>query len=183
MIQMLNYDYTEPRSRDDTFWVKAFRYSKIALKYLLCFIGSCIVVDQYAFIGRNIVLYLMIACILASIANYKLTIPERKNAMQRLERNYMIYIGALFLGHILMSLLGNINVNQTGVSLGLSAGSVQNNAAAGWLQMMLQFWMIGTPISHIGYEIKGIFTYRDLEFGKVSHRKRAEQLQKTIIKK
>ena len=41
-----------------------------------------------------------------------------------------------------------------GVSLGLPTGEVINNSALGWITMMIQFIIIGTPITHVGYEVK-----------------------------
>ena len=179
---MLNYDYDVIRKDDDTFVYRLWHLIKSAVTFFVGFVLAIIAIEEYSFIGKNIIIYALILCMLASMLNYALSKNDRKNTCIRVKRNLLIYAGGLVAAHFVLEKLMNIDINQTGVSLGLSTGGVTQNAAAGWLQMMVQFWIIGTPISHVGYEIKSIFTYYDPSFGKVSPRKRMEQLQKTIIK-
>ena len=42
--------------------------------------------------------------------------------------------------------------------------------------------IIITPITHIFYEIKRIFTYHKRGYGRVTKRERMEQLQRNIVK-
>ena len=100
-----------------------------------------------------------------------------------MKRNLFIYAGALIGAHFIITQLNTLDANTLGVSLGLSTGEVVNNASLGWIQMMIQFLIIGTPISHVGYEVKRIWTFYGFGFGKVTKRKRQEQLQKTIVRR
>lgn len=69
-----------------------------------------------------------------------------------------------------------------GVSLGLPTGEVINNSALGWITMMIQFIIIGTPITHVGYEVKRIWTFYGFGFGKQQNVK-TRTITKTIVRK
>lgn len=53
-----------------------------------------------------------------------------------------------------------------GVSLGLPTGEVINNSALGWITMMIQFIIIGTPITHVGMKLNVFGHSMDLDLGK-----------------
>lgn len=180
---MQNYDYDAPRLRAGTGMVKLGALLKTGGFYLCSFFLICWAISLYSYLGR-IVAYLVIASIAASLTAWYLAPAGRDACMVALKRNLFIYSITLVGLYFVVSKLNGIDANTLGVSLGLSTGQTMNNAGLGWLQMMLQFIIIGTPITHIGNELKRIWTYRDnLYFGNKTAAGRSKQLQGTIVKR
>ena len=179
---MINYDYDAVRYNTNLKWHKLWIFSKILAYYTVCYILAVIDIDKYAFIGKNIIMLALIAGITASLVSHLLVPSDRPNQMKTLKQNFLIYTGVLLGAHFLIGILSSMDGNMAGISLGMNAGEVTGNAALGWITMMLQFIIVGTPISHVLYEVKRIFTFYGFGFGKTTKRKRMEQLQKTIVK-
>lgn len=178
---MINYEQDKVRFKNDTGHLKLFNFIKTGLFWVLCFIISLIAVDLYAFLGRTIILFAIIGGLLSSMISHYLVPTERPNQMITAKKNLFMYSSALVVAYFVITALNSIDPNMAGVSLGLSTGQVTNNATLGWLQLMIQFIIVGAPISHIGYEAKRIMTYYGFGYGHVTKRTRAEQLQKTIV--
>ena len=179
---MINHDYDAVRYSNSTIGVRIFEAIKIAAFYLLCFVMTVYAINLYSYLGK-IISFAIIVCGIASLISWKIVPTERPNQIIAMKRNLFIYAGALIGAHFIITQLNTLDANTLGVSLGLSTGEVVNNASLGWIQMMIQFLIIGTPISHVGYEVKRIWTFYGFGFGKVTKRKRQEQFQKTIVRR
>lgn len=177
---MINRDYDSPRFRDDTGKVKLWEALKIAAFYLFCFAATVYAINLYSYVGQ-LVAYAVIAGIIASLISWKLVPPERPNQIIALKRNLSIYAVTLIGAYFLITNLNSLDSNTLAVSLGLSTGQTTNNAALGWVQMMLQFLMIGTPITHVLFEVKRVWTFYGFGFGKDTKRKTMEKRQKVIV--
>ena len=178
---MINYDETRIRYRDDTGWVRLRDGIISGLGWIGCYIMALIAVDMYAFIGHTIILFALIVCGIVSIFSHYMVPTERPNQIITAKKNLFMYTGALIVIYLIISSLNSIDPNMAGVSLGLSTGQVTNNAALGWLQVTIQFIIVGGPIGHLSYEAKRIISYYGFGYGHVTKRARAEQLQKNIV--
>lgn len=181
---MINYDYDAVRYKDAAKKQRILQFLKILLYYLVCFFMSVTVVNLYSFLGRKVIIFALIAGLLASIVSHFLVPTDRPNQMKMAKQNLLIYNLVLLGAYFIISVINRIDPNMMGVSLGLSTGQVINNAYSGWLTMAIQIIAIGAPVSHVLMEVKRIFTYASfgIRGGKVTKRKRAEQLQKTIVR-
>lgn len=177
-----NKDYDAVRYRTETFGVKTWAAMKIALFYLLLFAMAVIAIRLYAYLGRLIIQNAVILTVLACLLSYWLVPPERPNQVIALKRNLFLYLGGLIGAYFIIINMNQIDTSQLGVSLGLNAGETQTNAAQGWIVMLTQFLMIGSPIGFVSYEIKRIWTFYGFGHGRVTKRKRMEQLQKNIVR-
>lgn len=180
---MINYDYDSIRYETENHAQKLFIFLKSLAYFLFCYIMACVVIDLYAFIGRSFIMLALVVGIIASLISHWLVPSDRPTQIKVLKQNFLLYVLVMFGAFFLIRILSGLNANEMGVSMGLSTGQVQNNAALGWIQMVLQFIMVGTPISHAVNEVRRIFTFYGFGFGKVTKRKRMEQLQKTIVRK
>lgn len=179
---MINHDYDAVRYGSGTLGVKIYEAVKITAFYGLCFVMAVYAINLYSYLGKIICLALIVGGI-ASLISWKLVPTERPNQIIAMKRNLFIYSATLIGAYYLISTLNTLDINTLGVSLGLSTGEVTNNATLGWIQLMIQFLIIGTPITHVGYELKRIWTFYGFGFGKTTKRKRQEQLQKTIVRR
>lgn len=181
---MINHDYDSARySAGDMAPQKAWTLIKIIGFYIVLFVMALVTVKLYAFIGRNIILIGSMAMILFTLISHWLVPNERPNQIMGIKRNLFMYLGTLMGAYLLIIRLTQIDPNMVGVSLGGSSGTTMNNTALMWIQAMTMFLTIMPPIAHVGYEVKRIWTYYDFSHGgKVTKRKRAEQLQKTIVR-
>lgn len=179
---MINHDYDAVRYKDNTLGIRILEAIKIAAFYGLCFIMSIYAISLYSYLGKVICIAIIVG-VIASLISWKMVPPERPNQIIAMKRNIFIYSGLLVGAHFLITKLSSLDPNLMGVSLGLPTGEVINNSALGWITMMIQFIIIGTPITHVGYEVKRIWTFYGFGFGKTTKRKRQEQLQKTIVRK
>ena len=168
---MINHDYDAVRYKDNTLGIRIFEAIKIAAFYGLCFIMSIYAISLYSYLGKVICIAIIVG-VIASLISWKMVPPERPNQIIAMKRNIFIYSGLLVGAHFLITKLSSLDPNLMGVSLGLP-----------WITMMIQFIIIGTPITHVGYEVKRIWTFYGFGFGKTTKRKRQEQLQKTIVRK
>ena len=180
---MINYDTERIRYRDDTKFVRLKDTLKSAAFWIVSYCMALKAIKQYAFLGHTIILFAIIICALASLLSYFCIPAERPNQIITAKKNLFMYTGALLVVYAIISSLNSIDPNMAGVSLGLSTGQITNNAALGWLQVMIQFIIVGAPITHISYEAKRIITYYGFGYGRVTKRVRAEQLQKNIVPK
>lgn len=178
----INKNYSAPRYTASMQRQKGWELLRIAAFYLILFWMLVMNVYFYAFLGRQIVIIAVFLMILSAMVSYCICLTERPNMVTGMKRNLFIYLGTLLLAYFAVSIMNNIDANQMGVSLGLNAGQTQNNAAQGWIVMMLQFAMIGIPFAFISYEVKRIWTCYGFGFGRVTKRKRMEQLQKNIVR-
>lgn len=178
----INRDYDAVRYKTDTFWVKTWALLKIVAYYLLLFVMAVVAIDLYAYLGRKVILTAVILVTLSSLVSYWLVPPERPNQVMAVKRNLFLYLGGLIGAYFIITNINSIDSTQLGVSLGLNAGQTQTNAAQGWITMITQFTMIGTPIGFVSYEVKRIWTFYGFGHGKVTKRKRMEQLQKNIVR-
>lgn len=178
-----NKDYAAARYETETFGTKVFEFLKIASFDLLIYLMMLYAVNLYAYLGRHIVLPACAATMGACIISYIIVKMDRPNMLIAAKRNLFIYLGALIGAYYIIQQLNGIDSSQMGVSLGLNAGETQSNAAQGWITMMIQFLMVGSPIGFVSYEVKRIWTFYGFGHGHVTKRKRAEQLQRTIVKR
>lgn len=178
----INKDYSATRYKTETFGEKAWAALKIIAYNLLLFVMALLAVKLYAYLGRLIILTACILTTLACLMSYWIVPPDRPNSIIALKRNLFLYLGGLIGAYFIINKMNTIDTAQLGVSLGLNAGQTQTNAAQGWITMMTQFLMIGTPIGFVSYEVKRIFTFYGFGHGRVTKRKRMEQLQKNIVR-
>lgn len=178
----INRDYDAVRYKTETFGVKTWALVKIIAYYLLLFVMALVAIRLYAYLGRVVIQNAVILTILASFISYCIVAPERPNQVIALKRNLFLYLGGLIGAYFIISNMNQLDATQLGVSLGLNAGQTQSNAAQGWIVMMTQFLMIGSPIGFVSYEVKRIWTFYGFGHGRVTKRKRAEQLQKNIVR-
>lgn len=179
---MINYDYDTPRYSSGTAKVQAWDTIKCIAQYLFLFIFTIITCRMYSYLGEWMIKLLTVAGI-CSIAAYIVTPGgDRQATVDDIRRNLFLYNVAAVGGYYLVSNLAAMDGSLLGVSFGLSTGTVMSNVVAGYLPYILQMILIVTPITHIFYEIKRIYTYHKKGYGKVTKRKRMEQLQRTIIK-
>jgi len=178
----INRDYDAVRYKTDTFWVKAWALLKIVGFYLLLFVMAILAIHLYAYLGRLIIQNAVILTILSALVSYWLVPPERPNQIIAVKRNLFLYLGGLLGAYFIITNMNQIDATQLGVSLGLNAGQSQANAAQGWITMITQFLMLGAPIGFVSYEVKRIWTFYGFGHGRVTKRKRMEQLQKNIVR-
>lgn len=179
---MINRDYDAPRYKTSMKGVKFTTFLRLGAFWLICFIMSLISIDMYAFMGRTIILFAIIACAGITILSYLLVPTERPQQLISAKRDLFLYNVALIGAHIVILRLNSIDPNMAGVSLGMSTGQVTNNATLGWLQLMIQFIIVGGPISHFFLEVKRIWFAYGFGFGRMTKRKRSETLRKTITR-
>lgn len=179
---MINYDYDTPRYGSGTAKVQAWDTIKCITQYLFLFVTTIITCRMYSYLGQWM-LQLLVGAGICSIVAY-IVVPggDRQAAVDDVRRNLFLYNVAAIGGHYLVSNMGGMDESLLGVSFGLSTGTLMNNVVLGYLPYILQMVLIITPITHIFYEIKRIYTYHKKGYGKVTKRKRMEQLQRTIIK-
>ena len=180
---MINYDYDAVRYETQNKTQRLFIYLKSLAYFLTCYILGITVINLYAFLGRKYMMPALVIGITASIISHVLVPGDRTNQIRTLKQNYLLYVAVMLGAYYAMKMLAGINANEMGVSMGLSTGQTQNNTALSWIQTVLQFIMVGTPISHVIYEVRRIFTFYGFGFGKVTKRKRMEQLQRTMGRK
>lgn len=178
----INKDYDAVRYQTETMAEKAFAALKIFAFYTLLLVMAVVDIYLYAYLGRTLILYAVLFTALACLVSYWLVPPERPNQIIALKRNLFLYLGGLMGAYFIIMNLNTIDSSQLGVSLGLNAGQTQANASQGWITMMVQFLMIGSPIGFVSYEVKRIWTFYGFGHGRVTKRKRAEQLQKNIVR-
>ena len=178
----INKDYEVTRYKTETFTQKLWSMSKIFAFYLLLFILAIVDIHLYAYLGQAVILTAVLLTILACLISYWLVPTERPNQIIALKRNMFMYLSGLLGAFIIIFNMNKLDANQIGISLGLNAGQTQTNAAQGWITMMTQFLMLGAPIGFVSYEFKRIWTFYGFGHGKVTKRKRIEQLQKNIVR-
>lgn len=178
----INKDYRAVRYKTETQRGQVFEALKIFAFYFSLFVMLVLTVYYYAHLGRMIILNAVILMVLACLLSYWKVPTERPNQITAIKRNLFLYLGGLLLAYFAVSLMGNIDANQLGVSLGLNAGQTQANAAQGWVTMLVLFAVFSVPFASISYEMKRIWQYYGFGFGHVTKRKRMEQLQKTIVR-
>lgn len=178
----INKEYDAIRYKPETGLVKTWALLKIVAYYMLLFIMSVLTIHLYAYLGRIVIQNAVLATIGATLMSYWLIPPERPNQIIALKRNLFLYLGGLLGAYFIITNMNQIDASQLGVSLGLNAGQAQTNAVQGWITMITQFSMIGAPIGFVSYEIKRIWTFYGFGHGRVTKRKRMEQLQKTIVR-
>lgn len=178
----INKDYTVQRYKTETFGGKAWAATKIIAYDSLLFVLTLVAVKLYAYLGRIVVLNAVLLTIAACLLSYWIVPPDRPNSIIALKRNLLMYLGGLIGAYFIVNQMNQLDSSQLGVSLGLNAGQTQTNAAQGWISMMAQFLMIGSPIGFVSYELKRIWTFYGFGHGRVTKRKRMEQLQKNIVR-
>ena len=178
----INRDYDAVRYKTETFGVKAWALLKISAFYLLLFVMALVAIKIYAYLGRLVIQNAIILTVIACLVSYWLVPPERPNQIMAVKRNLFLYLGGLIGAYFIISMMSQIDSSQLGVSIGLNAGQTQQNAAQGWIVMLTQFLMIGSPIGFVSYEVKRIWTFYGFGHGRVTKRKRVEQLQKNIVR-
>lgn len=178
----INKDYDAVRYETETFWVKTWALLKIIGFYLLLFVMTILAIHLYAYLGRIVIQNAVILTVLAALVSHWLVPPERPNQIIALKRDLFLYLGGMIGGYFIITMMNQIDATQLGVSLGLNAGQTQANAAQGWISMLIQFTMIGAPIGFVSYEVKRIWTFYGFGHGRVTKRKRMEQLQKNIVR-
>lgn len=178
----INTDYSASRYETETLPYKLLEILKISAYTLLLIVMMLVTVKLYSYLGRTIVLYASVATSGACLLTYFVVPMDRPNMIIAFKRNLLIYYGILIGAYFLTQNLNGIDASQLGASLGLNAGQTQNNAMQGWLTTAVQFAMFLSPIGFVGMEIKRIFVFWGFGHGHTTKRKRAEQLQKTIIK-
>lgn len=178
----INKDYTSARFETETFGIKVVEAIKIFGFDLMLFAMTLIAVKLYSYLGYNAILWGVLAISGSSLLSYCLVPTDRPNMIISCKRNLFLYVGAMIGGYFIIQKLNGIDATQLGVSMGLSAGQTQSNAAVGWLTTIIPFTMIGTPIGLVGYEVKRIGQFYGFGNGRVTKRKRMEQLQRTIVK-
>lgn len=178
----INTDYSASRYKTETLPYKLLEILKISAYTLLLIVMMLVTVKLYSYLGRTIVLYASVATSGACLLTYFVVPMDRPNMIIAFKRNLLIYYGILIGAYFLTQNLNGIDASQLGASLGLNAGQTQNNAMQGWLTTAVQFAMFLSPIGFIGVEIKRIFVFWGFGHGHTTKRKRAEQLQKTIVK-
>ena len=179
---MINYDYDAPRYSAGTAKARTWDTIKCIAQYLALFALTIFACHLYSYLGQWM-LKLLAAGVISTIFAY-VFVPagDREGTVADVRRNLFIYDVVAVGGFYLVSNMSNIDASMIGTSFGLTTGTVMNNVVLGYIPTILQMILILTPITHIFYEIKRIYTYKKKGYGRVTKRKRMEQLQRTIIK-
>lgn len=175
----INYDYSSTRYKDSMTKEKTIELIKIVLYYVLLFVMGIYCIYTFSYYGKTVITLAILGILTAAIVSHHVVPTERPNQILMVKKSLLTYLGTLILLRFGISLLNGYDSTQLAVSLGFSTGQTTTNAYLGWLPMIAQFHMFGTPIGLIGYEVKRIMAYYGFGgFGNVTKRTRTEQLQR-----
>ena len=181
---MIQKDYRAPRYGTEAGFIRLELWEtiKTIIEFLGLVVATVYACDLYSYVGEWMI-RLIIAAIIATLFAY-FFVPggDREGALADISRNLFLYDVVAIGGYYIISNWANIDGSLLGVSFGLASGTVMGNTVAGYIPVILQMIIIITPITHIFYEIKRIFTYHKRGYGRVTKRERMEQLQRNIVK-
>lgn len=178
---MINFDYAAPRYGSGTTRARLWDVLKIVTYYLFLFVLTVYVIRLYSYLGKIMIKELCIAGGASLFAYWRIPGGDREQAVNDIRRNLFIYDVVALLGYVAVTQLQGIDSNMLGVSFGFSTGTVLNNNVLAYIPGILQMVLVATPATHMIYELKRIYTYSKRGYGKVTKRKRAEQLQRTRV--
>lgn len=179
---MQNYDYDAPRYSSGTARARTWDTIKCIIQYLFLFALSIYACHLYSYLGEWMLKFITAGTIATIVAYLLVPGGDRQATVADVRRNIFLYDVAAIGGFYLVSNIANIDSSMIGASFGLTTGTVMNNVFVGYVPVILQMFLMITPITHIFFEIKRIYTYHKKGYGKVTKRKRMEQLQRTIVK-
>ena len=179
---MQNYDYDAPRYSAGTARVRIWDTIKCIAQYLFLFAVSIYACHLYSYLGEWMLKFITAGAVASIVAYVAVPGGDREATVADVRRNLFIYDVAAIGGFYLVSNIANIDSSMIGASFGLPTGTVMNNVFIGYVPVILQMILMITPITHVFFEIKRIYTYHKKGYGKVTKRQRMEQLQRTVIK-
>lgn len=179
---MQNYDYDAPRYSAGTARVRTWDTIKCIAQYLFLFAVSIYACHLYSYLGEWMLKFITAGAVASIVAYIAVPGGDREATVADVRRNLFIYDVAAIGGFYLVSNIANIDSSMIGASFGLPTGTVMNNVFIGYGPVILQMILMITPITHVFFEIKRIYTYHKKGYGKVTKRQRMEQLQRTVIK-
>jgi hypothetical protein len=178
---MSNYDYSSPRYGAGTTKLRAWDTIKIITQYLALFVMTVYGCHLYSGgLGEWMLPLLVVAGISSIVAYFFSQSGDTEGSVESIRRNLFIYNIASIGGYFLISNLASIDESSIAASFGLLNGAI-GNVVKGYLPIVTQMVLLVSPITHIFYEIKRIYTYNRRGYGS-RKRERTEALQRTIVK-